>query len=514
MLCIDSNDHMSKGKLAKLLRHTGLKEMFQSKFQHNTAPASWFQGSNQIDGIWVSRHIINYNISIAPHFLGVGDHRCIVFDIPADLILGASLSPVCRPTMRKLISSNPISVNNYVRSLQRQMSFHNLYFKQHFLISNWHNITPSNWDKMLNCLDEQFTRGRLHAEDKCRKLHTGKILYSPNLSALGQTLNFWNRLLHFKELGRNPTKELYKKAKLLGINFDKHMTTSCIIQRQDLAEKTYLEHKPNHVSMRTEFVSSNVSTKLKQVERSRKMKARFKRMGKTFAKSRMGSIHTVEVVRGGRSITVSARLQVEAAIINNNKKRFTLAHQSPLLQDDYFHKFGAFGQTDFCNKLLDGTADLSDFPSDIAQMLRLFHLTKERQPIPTYITPERCRQHWKSCNKRTSSSISGLHFRHQIVTSQNDELCKFHIAIINLCIKNQTILKRWMWGLSVMLMKKEKTLQVDKLRAILLLEADINALAKIIFNTRLMPQLELNQSIPPQIIGARRGQSAIHSALN
>ena len=71
-----------------------------------------------------------------------------------------------------------------------------------------------------------------------------------------------------------------------------------------------------------------------------------------------------------------------------------------------------------------------------------------------------------------------------------------------------------MRGLSVMLIKKEKTLQVDKLRAILLLEADVNALAKIIFNTRLMPQLELNQSIPPQIIGAQRGQSAIHSALN
>lgn len=45
--------------------------------------------------------------------------------------------------------------------------------------------------------------------------------------------------------------------------------------------------------------------------------------------------------------------------------------------------------------------------------------------------------------------------------------------------------------------EEKKTLQVDKFLAILLLEADINALAKIIFNTRLMPQLELYQSIPP-----------------
>lgn len=65
-----------------------------------------------------------------------------------------------------------------------------------------------------------------------------------------------------------------------------------------------------------------------------------------------------------------------------------------------------------------------------------------------------------------------------------------------------------------MLMKKENSICVNKLRAILLLEADINAVSKIIFNVHLMTTLELLQLIPSEIIGALHHKSVIHSALN
>ena len=55
---------------------------------------------------------------------------------------------------------------------------------------------------------------------------------------------------------------------------------------------------------------------------------------------------------------------------------------------------------------------------------------------------------------------------------------------------------------------------VEKLRAMLLLEADFNALHKIIFNGRILPTLERNNVIPSEIIGERKSQSAIHDALN
>ena len=49
---------------------------------------------------------------------------------------------------------------------------------------------------------------------------------------------------------------------------------------------------------------------------------------------------------------------------------------------------------------------------------------------------------------------------------------------------------------------------------ILLLEADFNALHKIVFNNRLMPKLEEAEAILVEIIGGRRSQVATHLALS
>ena len=65
-----------------------------------------------------------------------------------------------------------------------------------------------------------------------------------------------------------------------------------------------------------------------------------------------------------------------------------------------------------------------------------------------------------------------------------------------------------------MLEKSPRKILVLKLRAILLLEADFNALHKIIFNGRILPVLEKDDLIPLDILGGRRSQSTLHIVLN
>ena len=55
---------------------------------------------------------------------------------------------------------------------------------------------------------------------------------------------------------------------------------------------------------------------------------------------------------------------------------------------------------------------------------------------------------------------------------------------------------------------------MSKLRAILLLEVDFNALNKIVFNNWTLPTLESTKAIPYKVIRGRRGQSLIHVVLN
>ena len=59
-----------------------------------------------------------------------------------------------------------------------------------------------------------------------------------------------------------------------------------------------------------------------------------------------------------------------------------------------------------------------------------------------------------------------------------------------------------MKSVSIMLEKKANILLVEKLRTILLLEADYNTLNKIIFNTRIIPMMEERNDIP-YIVGGR-----------
>ena len=62
-----------------------------------------------------------------------------------------------------------------------------------------------------------------------------------------------------------------------------------------------------------------------------------------------------------------------------------------------------------------------------------------------------------------------------------------------------------------MLEKAPGNYKVEKIRALLLLEADFNGLHKIHFNGRVMPSLEASLSIPQEII-SRISQAATHLA--
>ena len=62
--------------------------------------------------------------------------------------------------------------------------------------------------------------------------------------------------------------------------------------------------------------------------------------------------------------------------------------------------------------------------------------------------------------------------------------------------------------------KSPGNINITKLRAILLIEADFNRMNKIIFNSRVILSLETNQAIPYKVIGGRRGQLSLHVAMN
>jgi hypothetical protein len=100
------------------------------------------------------------------------------------------------------------------------------------------------------------------------------------------------------------------------------------------------------------------------------------------------------------------------------------------------------------------------------------------------ISWERWQQWWKKVKEDTSLSQSSLHFGHYIAGTDCDYISQFHALRVSLALKNGIALERWSKGLSVMLEKTFGVRLVSKLRAILLIEADFNAMNKEVYGIR------------------------------
>ena len=146
-------------------------------------------------------------------------------------------------------------------------------------------------------------------------------------------------------------------------------------------------------------------------------------------------------------------------------------------------------------------------------IFELFQGSKHQQ-MSTQIATEQWIKHWERAKERISSSYSGLHFGHYKAHTEMHAITDNKCKLVNLTLKSSQPLKRWIKGVSVMLEKVAGNINVQKLRAILLLEADFNALNKIVFNNRLIPKLEEVDAIPVEIIGGRRAQVATHLTLS
>ena len=189
--------------------------------------------------------------------------------------------------------------------------------------------------------------------------------------------------------------------------------------------------------------------------------------------------------------------------MKENSKRFQLAYASPVFNWKIINQIGAFGEKYPSLELIFNNKPLNINDPNTAAFFNLLYQPSSYL-INHQVSLQQWNAHWKQSREATASSYSGLHYGHYIAHCNSPIVAASKCQLVNLAISNRTPLKRWLNGVSIMLEKSLGNIQVYKLRAILLLEADFNVINKIIFNTRLMPSLKKFQSIPKELIGGRR----------
>jgi hypothetical protein len=112
------------------------------------------------------------------------------------------------------------------------------------------------------------------------------------------------------------------------------------------------------------------------------------------------------------------------------------------------------------------------------------------------ITPDDYRTFWKWVKESTSSSLSGLHFGIYKAAVQLEAITFFLSDKISVSGSYGCPPSRWGCGLQVMLEKIAGVALVNKLRAILLMEADYNFYNKFVFGFKALDILYDNSYIP------------------
>ena len=195
--------------------------------------------------------------------------------------------------------------------------------------------------------------------------------------------------------------------------------------------------------------------------------------------------------------------------------RFQTARDSPITKGQIFQDLGHLANTDAADEILHGRYR---YPADMEEGTELVfreatRLYAKNKGIVNYILKDdKFSSFWNTAREATESSKSGIHFGHYIAQSFSPFLTKLQVMKLNLVLSMGMLLKRWLHGLTILLEKEHGNINIEKLRAICLFEADLNWVLKVIFAKRMMANAQENHLVPPELF-ATAGSNAIRATL-
>ena len=149
---------------------------------------------------------------------------------------------------------------------------------------------------------------------------------------------------------------------------------------------------------------------------------------------------------------VHTRNQLEKACLEEAGRQFSQANVTPLLQQPILKQFGEVGTNRLAfKKALAGTLspELHEDPF-VTKLLHALQRPPQVQDIPQRSLQEYT-DGWKKARKTTSSSFSGIHFKHYMAGTFNPDILIFNATMADIPLKTGYLPARWQEGLNVML---------------------------------------------------------------
>jgi len=160
------------------------------------APPTQNHSSYLINGLFITRAILNSQCGYLNGLNAIGNHRCLWIDIPETHIFGTTMSAVQAPKARQLKTEDLWTVKKYLDYLENYIMSHDLINKTKMISDqlNDRNDLMEAITTQLNAIDTLQIQGMLRAKKQCHNLHTQLYGWMPLITHLIQTIKYWHYL--------------------------------------------------------------------------------------------------------------------------------------------------------------------------------------------------------------------------------------------------------------------------------------------------------------------------------
>eukprot|EP00957_Ditylum_brightwellii_P014756 1112647-Ditylum_brightwellii.AAC.1 len=146
-------------------------------------------------------------------------------------------------------------------------------------------------------------------------------------------------------------------------------------------------------------------------------------------------------------------------------------------------------------RMKDGKGELVATIKSIQHCKEMRVAFKQMKPITKGITGGNLKELLKKQNKVTSYSPSGHCYGHYKVLVDHEDVLVMHCIMITLPFQHGFTPQQWLKPVDVMLEKDPGSPRLHRLRIIVMLEANMNMIMKIIWARRLLPHTETHNTL-------------------
>eukprot|EP00956_Cyclotella_meneghiniana_P010715 scaffold14988_cov36-Cyclotella_meneghiniana.AAC.2 len=521
VVMLDANEDVYKGKFGRMLTETDGLDMVETVLEStkNKLGATYFRGSKPIDAIWASKDLTIVGAGAMPVGFGIGDHRLMWVDLTTESMVGFNPQPVKHPKARRLNSRIPRAKTSYNRRLERNIVKHRL--REKMLEAHKENLSPEEMKARLDKIDEISRDLMLNAEKKSRKVRNGKIPFSPEASIWIRRLQVYCSLLRYWAGQVKNRGNLKRSARRCKIENAFQLTLEEIEARM-VECKNQCKHfeihgepyRTRHLKKRLKVAQENcdevAERRILEIISREKDRAFWRRINFALGKKRGTSVSAVQVKdKDGNLTEYNTQQEVQEVIWSEvHQSRYHLAEEAPICQGKLRGEFGYSATSLAARQVLSGEYQFGeDFDTATRRIMKVIADIRATVPVDSVdriISTEIWQQRWKRKNEDTSSSVSQLHFGHYISGADSDVISDFHALKTSLALVHGIALGRWSNGLCVMLEKVMGNKLINKLRAILLMEADFNAMNKIVYGERMLDKARKYDLMPDDIFSEKQ----------